>query len=206
MDDEDDVDEEGHGLVLVEHPAVTVAADPADPIRSGVEMNDPWKSKSLSRLHPSGAKDVDREQSPESHLAKGRKGKGERGSANNLAVDCEPWSKVEHTSNQDYNLETPSMATGFMNLEADGIKAECILPFLRHLEAIPSNGDSCLRGCSPTCEREVWTCGQNSYGELGHSDTGTRKIHCLVKPFEGKEVADIAAGAPRCPAYLLSLF
>ena len=29
-------------------------------------------------------------------------------------------------------------------------------------------------------EREVWTCGQNSYGELAHADTGTRKTPSRV--------------------------
>jgi hypothetical protein len=29
-------------------------------------------------------------------------------------------------------------------------------------------------------EREVWTCGQNSYGELGHADTTTRKVPTRV--------------------------
>lgn len=199
MDDEDDADEEGHDLVLVAHPAVTMAVDPAEPTRGGIEANDPWKSKSVSRPHPPGEKDVDGDQSPESHLVKGRKGKGERERAKiTPPVGREPWAKAEHISNQDSNLDTPSMITGLVGSEVDGIKADCILPLLRQLQSTTFNGDSGLRGSSPTHEREVWTCGQNSYGELGHSDTGTRKVHCLVKPFEGKEVVDIAAGTPWC--------
>lgn len=197
VDDEDDADEEGHDLMLVAHPAVTVAVDPAEPTRSGIEASDPWKSKSMCRPHPSSENDVDGDKSPESHLVKGRKGKGERECTKTTPlVDREPWARAEHTSNQDSTLEPPSMFTGFLGSEVDGIKAEYILPFLRQLQATTSDGGPCLRGCSPACEREVWTCGQNSYGELGHSDTGTRKVHCLVKPFEGKEVVDIAAGTP----------
>ena len=199
VDDEDDADEEGHDLVLVEHPAVTVAVDPAEPTSGGIEANGPWKSKSVSRAHASGENDVDGDQSPESHVVRGRKGKGELERARTTSlVDREPWAKAEHPSNQDSYLETPSMVTGLVGSESDGIKADCILPLLRQLQAATSNGDSCLKGCSPSHEREVWTCGQNSYGELGHSDTGTRKIHCLVKPFEGKEVVDIAAGTSWC--------
>lgn len=194
VDDEDDADEEGHGLMLVAHPAVTVAIDPAETTRSGMEANDPWESKNVGRPHPSGEKDVDGDNSPECYLVKGRKGKGERERAKITPVDREPWAKAEHTSNQDSNLEAPSIVTGFVGSEVDGIKADCILPLLRQLHGTTSNGDSYLRGCSPSYEREVWTCGQNSYGELGHSDTGTRKVHCLVKPFDGKEVVDIAAG------------
>lgn len=197
VDDEDDVDEEGHKLMLIAHPAVTVAVDPAEPTSSGIKANDPWKSKGLSRPHPSGEKDVDADKAPESHLVKGRKDKGERERAKiTPPVDREPWAKTEHTSNQDSNMDTPSMVTGMVGSGVDGIEAECIVPFLRQLQAKTSNGDPYLRGFSPACEREVWTCGQNSYGELGHSDTGTRKVHCLVKPFEGKEVVDIAAGTP----------
>lgn len=197
MDDEDDADEEGHDLMLVAHPAVTVAVDPAEPTISGMEASDPWKSKSVSRSNPSGENGVDGDKIPESQLVKGRKGKGERERARiTLPVDREPWAKAEHTSNQDSTMETPSIFTGFVGSEVDGIKAECILPFLRQLQTTTSSGDPCLRGCSSAYEREVWTCGQNSYGELGHSDTGTRKVHCLVKPFEGKEVVDIAAGTP----------
>lgn len=207
MDDEDDADEEGHDLMLVAHPAVTVAVDPAEPTRSGIEANGPWKSKSVSRPHPSGEKDVDGNKTLESHLVKGRKRKGERERAKiTPPLDREPWVIAEHTSNQDSNLETPSIVTGFVGSEVDSIKADCILPLLRQLQATTSNGDSCLTGCNPTHEREVWTCGQNSYGELGHSDTGTRKVHCLVKPFEGKDVVDIAAGTPwffQCPVEFL---
>lgn len=196
VDDEDDVDEEGHASMLAAHPAIPVVIDPAEPTTCRIKSSNPWKSKSVSRPLPAGENDVvGEDKSSEPHLVKGRKGKGERERAKTTPpLDREPWTKAEHTSNQDSNLETPSMFTGFVGSEVDGIKAECILPLLRQLQATTPNGDPCLRGCSPASEREVWTCGQNSYGELGLSDTGTRKVHCLVKPFEGKEVVDVAAG------------
>ncbi|KAG5175129.1 regulator of chromosome condensation 1/beta-lactamase-inhibitor protein II, partial [Tribonema minus] len=43
---------------------------------------------------------------------------------------------------------------------------------------------------------EVWTCGQNSYGELclGGRDTGGRQRHSLVCKLSGRGVVDVAAG------------
>jgi Regulator of chromosome condensation (RCC1) repeat len=41
---------------------------------------------------------------------------------------------------------------------------------------------------------EVWTCGQNSYGELGFGDAGSRTEPGLVKALQGKDVVDVAAG------------
>ena len=42
--------------------------------------------------------------------------------------------------------------------------------------------------------REVWTCGQNSYGELAHGDTNNRKSHSQVHLLDSKEVVQVAAG------------
>ncbi|CAM9202377.1 unnamed protein product [Discosporangium mesarthrocarpum] len=69
-----------------------------------------------------------------------------------------------------------------------------ILPLLRQLHNAQAGGDMGPGGKSTYQHREVWTCGQNSYGELAHSDTVTRKDHCMVKVLEGKEVVDVAAG------------
>jgi Regulator of chromosome condensation (RCC1) repeat len=41
---------------------------------------------------------------------------------------------------------------------------------------------------------EVWTCGQNSYGELGFGDAGSRTEPGLVRALCGKDVVDVAAG------------
>jgi len=43
-------------------------------------------------------------------------------------------------------------------------------------------------------QREVWTCGQNSYGELAHGDTSSRKIHTIIEFCASKEVVHVAAG------------
>lgn len=40
----------------------------------------------------------------------------------------------------------------------------------------------------------VWTCGQNSYGELGHGDVGQRKVFTKAHSLEGKSVVSIGAG------------
>lgn len=206
MGDEDDVDEELNMMVPTQ-PAVAVAVGLAEATRSGSGAPDLWKSKGVTRPHPSGDNDVDGVKQLESHPAKVRKGKVERERPKfSSPVDREPWAKVERTSNQDCVVETPSIFTDCSSFETYGIKAECILPFLRQLHATTLNGDPCSRRCSPACEREVWTCGQNSYGELGHGDTGTRKVHCLVETFIGKEVVDIAAGMSwylQCPVLIV---
>ncbi|CAM9290375.1 unnamed protein product, partial [Chrysoparadoxa australica] len=41
---------------------------------------------------------------------------------------------------------------------------------------------------------QVWTCGQNSYGELSHGDTASRKEHTHITQLAGQEVVDVAAG------------
>ncbi|ETM39823.1 hypothetical protein L914_14071 [Phytophthora nicotianae] len=43
-------------------------------------------------------------------------------------------------------------------------------------------------------EREVWSCGQNSYGELGHGDTTSRKSFERITSLQLKEIVQIGAG------------
>ncbi|KAG3101105.1 hypothetical protein PI125_g14549 [Phytophthora idaei] len=43
-------------------------------------------------------------------------------------------------------------------------------------------------------EREVWSCGQNSYGELGHGDTASRKSFERIESLQQKEIVQIGAG------------
>lgn len=43
-------------------------------------------------------------------------------------------------------------------------------------------------------EREVWSCGQNSYGELGHGDTIPRKSFERIESLQGKDIALLGAG------------
>lgn len=53
---------------------------------------------------------------------------------------------------------------------------------------------------SPLCldagstDREIWTCGQNSYGELAHDDTIARTTLNVVKLMHGKEMMQVRAG------------
>lgn len=43
-------------------------------------------------------------------------------------------------------------------------------------------------------DREVWSCGQNSYGELGHGDTTTRNTFERIESLQRKDVIQISAG------------
>ncbi|CAK4082477.1 unnamed protein product [Aphanomyces euteiches] len=43
-------------------------------------------------------------------------------------------------------------------------------------------------------EREVWSCGQNSYGELSHGDTTPRKSFERVEALQGKAIVQVCAG------------
>ncbi|RLN96816.1 hypothetical protein BBJ28_00012064 [Nothophytophthora sp. Chile5] len=43
-------------------------------------------------------------------------------------------------------------------------------------------------------DREVWSCGQNSYGELGHGDTIARKSFERIESLQQKDIAQVGAG------------
>lgn len=43
-------------------------------------------------------------------------------------------------------------------------------------------------------DREVWSCGQNSYGELGHGDTTTRNTFERIESLQRKDVTQVSAG------------
>lgn len=43
-------------------------------------------------------------------------------------------------------------------------------------------------------EREVWSCGQNSYGELGHGDTTSRNSFERIESLQGKDIVLLGAG------------
>ena len=61
----------------------------------------------------------------------------------------------------------------------------------------PSGDGSGRRSHGPqsfTGNSYVWTCGQNSYGELGHGDQGQRKVFTRAHFLEGKCVVSIGAG------------
>jgi hypothetical protein len=70
-----------------------------------------------------------------------------------------------------------------------------ILPFLRELSAADMNGGaSTPLDPAESQQREVWTCGQNSYGELAHGDTVSRKVHTITEVCQGREIVGVAAG------------
>lgn len=190
----DDDDGDDQGLVdatVLARPALAVVVGPAVPVTGGDVVGDPWKSVTLGHSpgQGEGGEPLD------THPAKARKGKGERVKlAPPITLEPEPWKRVEHTSNEHNSAPDPSPAVAFVNDDTDGVEAKDILPLLRQLHAATPNGDLGSGKAGPVHEQEVWTCGQNSYGELGHSDTGTRKIHCLVKTLADREVVDVAAG------------
>ncbi|EQC37076.1 hypothetical protein SDRG_05303 [Saprolegnia diclina VS20] len=43
-------------------------------------------------------------------------------------------------------------------------------------------------------EREVWSCGQNSYGELSHGDTNPRRAFERIETLQGKGIVQVCAG------------
>ena len=77
-----------------------------------------------------------------------------------------------------------------------------VAPYLRCLEnakvqpnTYTSINGSNGRAMSPhSNEREVWTFGQNSYGELIQGDTATRKSPARVMAVEGKNIVAVCAG------------
>lgn len=73
-----------------------------------------------------------------------------------------------------------------------------LLPFLRHMHGATTHGKGGVRQAEEACgqQREVWTCGQNSYGELAHGDTASRKAHTIVELCSDRDIIGVAAG--RC--------
>lgn len=162
---------------------------PADPTTVSEVVGEPWNSRTVACV-PVGCDGGGKLVEP--HSVKGRKCKGDR--IKTLPTpDSQPWRTVERVHNQS-RASVSRTALGLHKDELNGIELQTILPFLRQLEGARSSGPSLMGREHPAHQREIWTCGQNSYGELGHNDTGTRKNHCLVKTFEGKDVVDIAAG------------
>lgn len=72
-----------------------------------------------------------------------------------------------------------------------------VVPVLQQLEDAKTKG---RHGTGEGAARhfgeapEVWTCGQNSYGELAHLDTVTRKTHSFVECLKDKDIIHVAAG------------
>jgi Regulator of chromosome condensation (RCC1) repeat len=62
------------------------------------------------------------------------------------------------------------------------------------LSAVATAAAAAVRRPVRRVPTEVWTCGQNSYGELGFGDAGSRTEPGLVRALCGKDVVDVAAG------------
>lgn len=116
-------------------------------------------------------------------------------------LEQEPWHSFEHNTRHDTNgSELLSSSARKFHLR-QSVRARSILPLLWQLEDAEGEGARSPNRRQPGLhisnharQQEMWTCGQNSYGELGHSDTGTRKNFCLVTALGERDVLDIAAG------------
>jgi hypothetical protein len=63
------------------------------------------------------------------------------------------------------------------------------------LHSIRSIGESEDSGSfANVYQSSVWTCGQNSYGELAHGDIGQRSSFARASFFDSKEVVSVVAG------------
>lgn len=116
-------------------------------------------------------------------------------------LEQEPWHSSQHNTRQNTNGSELLSSSGRKVHMRQSVRARCILPLLWQLEDAEGEGARSSNRLQPGLhisnyarQQEMWTCGQNSYGELGHSDTGTRKNFCLVKTLGEKDVLDIAAG------------
>jgi hypothetical protein len=104
--------------------------------------------------------------------------------------DLYQWGKSPTPKNTHRTIH--SSASTLSKLRPDSflapLRSPCVIRALRQLEdakGTPRQGDD---------KSEVWTCGQNSYGELGHNDASPRKVFTVVEALIGKDVRGIAAG------------
>ena len=86
----------------------------------------------------------------------------------------------------------------FLRPILDPLGAPSVLRALRQLADAKAPAGNALGPGSGACGgdmvTEVWSCGQNSYGELGHEDCVTRRVHFKVAVLEGRQVRGVAAG------------
>lgn len=185
--DDENSNEETESSLIVTSP-VTVEVGPPDPATGANVLTNMWRSKTAPQklVVRGGSKPL------EAVSMKAKKRKGERTKSSPTA-DHEPWQSFEGNIKDSSSTEERTRS-GSEGDERQYIEAHCILPFLRQLQRAQPERFWSPKSLNPAYQREVWTCGQNSYGELGHNDTGTRKNLCLVKMFKGKDVTDIAAG------------
>lgn len=179
--------------LLTASGVVAKEINPADPTIGCDAVDDLWdkkQAKSCILGACEGGKTF------ESHAVKRKTFKGERIKPA-LSSDPESWQVIERTASNQVTPSQPRIVVhANLGMATKGIESRYILPFLRHLQ--DAKPDGCLpldKVRNPIHQREVWTCGQNSYGELGHSDTGTRKTFCVLRALEGIEIVDVAAGS-----------
>ncbi|KAF0720806.1 Aste57867_1 [Aphanomyces stellatus] len=100
-------------------------------------------------------------------------------------------SPKHNTAVQDMKTSVAArpVATRFQTID--------ICPVLSVLSAIKAQEASAIKdmpALDDDEEREVWSCGQNSYGELSHGDTNSRKSFDRVEALQGKTIVQVCAG------------
>lgn len=73
------------------------------------------------------------------------------------------------------------------------VKSGCVWALLRQLQLaeLPLSSREQIENKHM---REVWSCGQNSYGELAHGDTITRTVYTKIKDLSGRHICQVSAG------------
>ena len=104
-------------------------------------------------------------------------------------------------------VESKSVLSTFARPTVAPLRGAAVLQALRHLAAAPvpraithhghGHNEDADGATSSAAAAEVWTCGQNAYGELGHSELGPlgpRPTLSRVEALVGKRVRGVAAG------------
>lgn len=106
-------------------------------------------------------------------------------------------SKSQQFKKEEENQGDEALVIGIPKRR--GLPASKVLPFLQQLAKADINGayNPSASGVETLVDgqpREVWTCGQNSYGELAHGDTSSRKLHMIAEACQGRDIIGVAAG------------
>jgi len=107
-------------------------------------------------------------------------------------------------NSQNINNNDPETTPAlFVALDNDNLKGNPvnlltvdIRPFLYEISCAKEQNSTfvCSHDRKNRTIREVWTCGQNSYGELGHGDALSRHSHSEVLHLRDIDVIQVAAG------------
>ncbi|KAF1323477.1 Hect e3 ubiquitin, partial [Globisporangium splendens] len=74
-------------------------------------------------------------------------------------------------------------------------RVDLVMALLRRQIGMTVVSDGMILPGQDDCEdKEVWSCGQNSYGGLGHGDTITRKSFDRIEALQRKDVVQVSAG------------